>query len=44
MDVSRAAYQAAKSTDAQANALARESKETLNKTTIVAPMTGMSVN
>ena len=41
MDVSRAAYQAAKSTDAQANALARESKETLNKTTIVAPMTGI---
>ncbi|MFZ1978945.1 MAG: efflux RND transporter periplasmic adaptor subunit [Bacteroidota bacterium] len=41
MDVSRAAYQAAKSTDAQASALARESKETLNKTTIVAPMTGI---
>ena len=41
MDISRAAYQAAKSTDAQASALARYSKETLNKTTIVAPMTGI---
>jgi HlyD family secretion protein len=41
MDVSRAAYQAAKSTHEQASALARYSLETLNKTTIVAPMTGV---